>query len=65
MVRLLIEVSGVPTELVEAPPTAPTESTWQQMRIDRARQLLGWSPVGDLSDGMKELWEHHAENARS
>jgi dTDP-6-deoxy-L-talose 4-dehydrogenase [NAD(P)+] len=64
MVRLLIEVSGVPTELVEAPPTAPTESTWQQMRIDRARQLLGWSPVGDLSDGMKELWEHHAENAR-
>jgi dTDP-6-deoxy-L-talose 4-dehydrogenase [NAD(P)+] len=64
MVRLLIEVSGVPTELIEAESSAPAESTWQQMRIDRVRQLLGWSPIGDLSDGMKELWEHHAENAR-
>jgi nucleoside-diphosphate-sugar epimerase len=64
MVHSLIEVSGVPTELTEAESPA-VESTWQQMRIDRARQLLGWSPTSDLSDGMKELWEHHAENGRS
>jgi nucleoside-diphosphate-sugar epimerase len=64
MVKLLIEVSGVPTELIEAEPAGPAESTWQQMRIDKARRLLGWSPTGDLSDGMKELWEYHAENAR-
>jgi dTDP-6-deoxy-L-talose 4-dehydrogenase [NAD(P)+] len=64
MVRLLIEVSGVPTELTEAEPPAPSESTWQQMRIDRARELLGWSPNGHLSDGIKELWAHHAESRR-
>jgi dTDP-6-deoxy-L-talose 4-dehydrogenase [NAD(P)+] len=64
MVRLLIEVSGVATELVEADAPAGPETTWQQMRIDRARRLLGWTPSGDLSDGMKELWEHQAESAR-
>jgi nucleoside-diphosphate-sugar epimerase len=64
MVRLLIEVSGVPTELIEAEPPNGPESVWQQMRIDRARKLLGWSPSPDLSDGMKQLWEHHAETAR-
>ncbi|MGC9666978.1 NAD-dependent epimerase/dehydratase family protein [Planosporangium sp. 12N6] len=63
MVRLLIEISGVPTELIEAE-SAAAEPTWQQMRIDRARELLGWSPAGDLRDGVKELWEHQAENAR-
>ena len=65
MVRLLIEVSGVPTELIEAEPPGPAETSWQQMQIDRARQLLGWSPGGDLTDGMKDLWEHHAESAHS
>jgi dTDP-6-deoxy-L-talose 4-dehydrogenase [NAD(P)+] len=64
MVRMLIEVSGVPTELIEAESSAPAESSWQQMRVDRARKLLGWSPGGDLSDGIKELWECHAESAR-
>jgi dTDP-6-deoxy-L-talose 4-dehydrogenase [NAD(P)+] len=63
MVRLLIGVSGVSTELIEAQVSGQAESTWQQMRIDKARRLLGWSPTGDLVDGMKELWEHHAENA--
>jgi nucleoside-diphosphate-sugar epimerase len=65
MVRMLIEVSGVPAELIEAEPSGPAESTWQQMRIGKAQQLLGWSPSDDLSDGIKELWEHHAESARS
>jgi nucleoside-diphosphate-sugar epimerase len=64
MVRLLIDISGVPTELVESESTTGPESLWQQMNIDRARQLLGWSPSADLGDGMKQLWEHHAENAQ-
>jgi len=58
MVELLIEVSGVPTELVEGEATGGPETVWQQMRSDKARRLLGWSPSGDLSDGMKELWEY-------
>ena len=62
MVKLLIEVSGVSTELIEAEPSGPPESMWQQMRIDKARQLLGWSPQGDLRDGIKELWEHQVES---
>jgi nucleoside-diphosphate-sugar epimerase len=65
MVQLLIEVTGVQTQLVEAEPTGGPELTWQQMSVDRARELLGWWPGGDLSDGMKELWEHQVESARS
>ncbi|HEX6501019.1 MAG TPA: NAD(P)-dependent oxidoreductase [Micromonosporaceae bacterium] len=64
MVRMLIDVSGVDTELIEAESTT-AESTWQQMSVDRAGRLLGWSPVGDLSDGIKELWEYQAENVRA
>jgi nucleoside-diphosphate-sugar epimerase len=63
IVRLLIEVSGVPTELIEAESSGGAEQMWQQLRIDRVRQQLGWSPKGDLSDGMKELWEYYVENA--
>jgi dTDP-6-deoxy-L-talose 4-dehydrogenase [NAD(P)+] len=63
MVRLLIEVSAVPTELIEAEAPVSSESTWQRMRIDKARHLLGWSPSGDLSDGIKKLWEHRADNS--
>ncbi|MFI0424547.1 NAD-dependent epimerase/dehydratase family protein [Spongiactinospora sp. 9N601] len=59
MVQRLIEVSGVPAELVETEP-ATEETTWQRMRIDRARLLLDWSPRYDLNDGIKELWEDHA-----
>ncbi|MBB5627503.1 NAD-dependent epimerase/dehydratase family protein [Sphaerisporangium krabiense] len=60
MVRTLIEVSGVPAELVEEEPDA-AQSTWQQMRIDLARRYLGWSPRHDLIDGIKELWEDHMD----
>jgi dTDP-6-deoxy-L-talose 4-dehydrogenase [NAD(P)+] len=56
MVRLLIEVSGVPAELNEAPPKREPESTWQQLRIDLAREILGWSPGLGLRDDMKDLW---------
>lgn len=56
MVRLLIEVSGVPVELNEAPPKGEPESTWQQLRIDLAREILGWTPGLGLHDDMKALW---------
>ena len=57
MVRLLVEVSGVPAEIKEAPAAEP-ETQWQQMRIERARELLGWAPGADLTDGVRELWAH-------
>lgn len=57
LVELLIAVSGVPTELSEAAAEAP-ETVWQQMRNDRAIELLGWIPSPDLTDGVRELWTH-------
>ncbi len=64
MVSTLIEVSGVPTDLEEtAAPAA--ETTWQQMCVERARRLLGWSPMGDQVDGIKQMWEHHVEARRT
>ncbi|MGW0244534.1 NAD-dependent epimerase/dehydratase family protein [Micromonospora chalcea] len=62
MVRMLIDVSGVPTDLVESEPDV-AEGTWQQMSIDRARDLLGWSPRESLRDGVRELWASHAPAA--
>jgi nucleoside-diphosphate-sugar epimerase len=57
MVRSLVEISGVPTQINEAPAAEP-ETQWQQMRIERARELLGWAPGADLTDGVRELWAH-------
>jgi nucleoside-diphosphate-sugar epimerase len=62
MVHWLVEVSGVPAEINEAPATEP-ETQWQQMRIERARELLGWAPGADLTDGVRELWAHITEHA--
>jgi len=62
MVRLLVEVSGVPAEIKEAPAAEP-ETQWQQMRIERARELLGWAPGADLTDGVRELWAHITDDA--
>jgi dTDP-6-deoxy-L-talose 4-dehydrogenase [NAD(P)+] len=56
MVELLIEASGVPTELREQPAKAP-ETHWQQMRIERARRVLGWAPGEDGGQGVRELWQ--------
>ncbi|MEU8332706.1 NAD(P)-dependent oxidoreductase [Micromonospora sp. NPDC048839] len=58
MVRLLIEVSEVPTDLVEAEPTGPAETSWQRLDIGLAAEVLGWSPSDDLHTEMKQLWEH-------
>lgn len=60
MVESLVEVSGVPAELVETEP-AGAEPTWQQMCVERARVQLGWLPRQDMVDGLKELWAHHTE----
>jgi dTDP-6-deoxy-L-talose 4-dehydrogenase [NAD(P)+] len=59
MVRLLVDASRVPTQLNEAP-AAGSETTWQQMDIALARDVLRWSPIHELSKEMKELWEHRA-----
>ncbi|MEO3775094.1 NAD(P)-dependent oxidoreductase [Micromonospora sp. B9E7] len=58
MVQLLIDVSEVPTDLVEAERTGPAETTWQRLDVGLAAELLGWSPSDDLHTEMKQLWEH-------
>lgn len=58
LVRELIEVSGVPTELNEAPRQGPPEETWHRLRIDLAREVLGWSPSLGLREDIKNLWEY-------
>ncbi|WFE54027.1 NAD(P)-dependent oxidoreductase [Micromonospora sp. WMMD1155] len=58
MVQLLIDVSEVPTDLVEAEHTGPAETTWQRLDVGLAAELLGWSPSDDLHTEMKQLWEH-------
>jgi dTDP-6-deoxy-L-talose 4-dehydrogenase [NAD(P)+] len=62
LVRELIEVSGVPTELNEAPRQGPPEETWHRLRIDLAREALGWSPSLGLREDMKGLWEYCDSN---
>jgi len=57
LVEMLIATSGVPTELREKPAPGP-ETHWQQMRLDRARRVLGWAPSDDLGIGVRELWQH-------
>ncbi|MEU8179528.1 NAD(P)-dependent oxidoreductase [Micromonospora sp. NPDC049044] len=58
MVRLLIEVSEVPTDLIEAEQTGPAETSWQRLDVGSAAAVLGWSPSDDLHTEMKQLWEH-------
>ncbi|WP_433538850.1 NAD-dependent epimerase/dehydratase family protein [Micromonospora sp. CA-249363] len=58
MVQLLIDVSEVPTDLVEAERTGPAETSWQRLDVGLAAEVLGWSPSDDLHTEMKQLWEH-------
>jgi nucleoside-diphosphate-sugar epimerase len=58
MVQLLIDVSEVPTDLVEAEQTGPAETSWQRLDVGLAAEVLGWSPSDDLHTEMKQLWEH-------
>jgi nucleoside-diphosphate-sugar epimerase len=56
MVCTLIEVSGVPAELAEAPEDEP-ERTWQRLRVDLAAEVLGWAPEADLHEDLLGVWE--------
>ncbi|MEU5908699.1 NAD(P)-dependent oxidoreductase [Micromonospora sp. NPDC047467] len=58
MVQLLIDVSGVPTDLIEGERTGPAETTWQRLDVGLAAEVLGWAPSDDLHTEMKQLWEH-------
>ncbi|MGW4694909.1 NAD-dependent epimerase/dehydratase family protein [Kitasatospora cineracea] len=58
LVELLIEASGVPTEITEVPAPDGTgpETEWQQMDVSLAREQLGWAPTRTLADGVADLW---------
>ncbi|MFF1906628.1 NAD-dependent epimerase/dehydratase family protein [Kitasatospora sp. NPDC058218] len=59
LVELLIEESGVPTEITEVPAPDGTgpETEWQQLDITVAREQLGWEPRRTLREAVRELWE--------
>ncbi|WP_405017843.1 NAD(P)-dependent oxidoreductase [Kitasatospora sp. NBC_00070] len=58
-VELLIEVSGVPTEITEVPAPAGTgpETEWQQLDVTAARERLGWAPRRSMRDAVESLWQ--------
>ncbi|MFI6980707.1 NAD-dependent epimerase/dehydratase family protein [Embleya sp. NPDC050154] len=60
LVRLLIEASGVPAELVEESPDPGPDEQWQCMSLEHASELLGWRPRHSLGHAMERLWAHHA-----
>jgi nucleoside-diphosphate-sugar epimerase len=56
----LIELSGVPTTVVESGAQESTRSLaldWQQAEVRKAERLLGWRPLHSLSDSLRALWE--------
>jgi nucleoside-diphosphate-sugar epimerase len=57
LVHTLVEISGVPAELAEAPPDGESEQTWQRLRVDLAAEVLGWAPQPDLRGELVSLWE--------
>ncbi|MFJ5119869.1 NAD-dependent epimerase/dehydratase family protein [Kitasatospora sp. NPDC088548] len=62
LVELLIEESGVPTEITEVPAPAGTgpETEWQQLDITIARERLDWTPRRTLRQAVSELWQAQA-----
>ncbi|MEV7021009.1 NAD(P)-dependent oxidoreductase [Kitasatospora sp. NPDC093558] len=62
LVELLIEESGVPTEITEVPAPDGTgpETEWQQLDVTVARESLGWTPRRSLREAVRELWTAQA-----
>ncbi|MQS12705.1 NAD(P)-dependent oxidoreductase [Streptomyces kaniharaensis] len=58
LVELLIEESGVPTEITEVPAPDGTgpETEWQQLDVTVARESLGWTPRRTLREAVRALW---------
>ncbi|EEP73326.1 NDP-hexose 4-ketoreductase [Micromonospora sp. ATCC 39149] len=62
LVEMLIEVSGVPTEVVELPdrPGSVEVVDWARVDPGPARDLLGWRPRRSLRDAVGGLWDEAA-----
>ncbi|MFG2750653.1 NAD-dependent epimerase/dehydratase family protein [Streptomyces xanthophaeus] len=58
LVELLIEESGVPTQVTEvpAPDGSGPETEWHQLDISATERALDWKPVRSLRDAVAELW---------
>ncbi|WP_354641042.1 NAD-dependent epimerase/dehydratase family protein [Kitasatospora camelliae] len=58
LVELLIEVSGVPTEITEvpAPDGSGPETEWQQLEVSAIEASLGWRPRRTLREAVAALW---------
>ncbi|WP_411101535.1 NAD-dependent epimerase/dehydratase family protein [Streptomyces sp. cmx-4-9] len=58
LVELLIEESGVPTQVTEvpAPDGGGPETEWHQLDISATERALDWKPVRSLRDAVAELW---------
>ena len=46
-------------------PARPGEQARSAVRIDRAREVLGWSPRVSLADGLKETFDWFAARHRA
>jgi nucleoside-diphosphate-sugar epimerase len=65
LIELLIEVSGVPTEIRVVEPAAAEEqrgpaSGEQPLDLSTARAVLAWSPHHELIESLKTVWEETA-----
>ncbi len=66
LVDLLIEISGVPAEVVELRPVAGgprparADLAWLQADTRRAAELLGWRPRRSLEDAVRAVWHDAA-----
>jgi nucleoside-diphosphate-sugar epimerase len=57
-VRLLAEAAGFTGEILERGigPARSSGVGWMRGDIERARQVLGWSPAHDLAESVQSIW---------
>jgi nucleoside-diphosphate-sugar epimerase len=57
-VRLLAEAAGFTGEILErgVGPARSSAVGWMRGDIERARQVLGWSPAYELSESVQSIW---------